>query len=692
MSVSRQIQHPWTTLANAVVNNIESLSLRPKAMSLLDQYQVVSMVGAGETNTFRAQETATGRLVLLHQFLRGQTFPNQPDLISLVYQCLSRADAPGIEHFLDSGEEGDCVTIVTSDVPECLDLRRWLQSMATALGAGATLDEFSLDQPEPEGLVLDFPLEPQPESHAGPAAESPSAPAPPQVVARKSPGEFTSMFFGTAAAEPPAAQAPTPESKPEEGPGERRPRGQVPSGFEVVFQSKKQPLPATPPSEADTPTVVVPTEPPAVAAGGAPFRASRAEEKFPLSRDPSPAKEPFAPAPVSAQPASAPAKTGPSEFTLMFQGIGADTSKAPAPSRQDADATAAFSPPPAPRKPLPGTFGPSDVLLRPAPPAPAPIAAKPPAPPAAAAPKQPGEFTLMFHAGGQTPARPAPPVSASQGRQPAPVAAPRPPAPAHPPATTESAAPTPGEFTSLFKTGKEPARTSGPRASSALPLSSSSKQGPGEFTQMMQGYKGKVPAATPAPPIVLDTPQRPAPAPAADSGKRAPGELTMLFQAPRPVAPAAPAAPSRPAVPAAPVAEARPQPGQYTRMFESPRTPATSPLPAPQAAPPAPAGYPAVIPVPAAVPPVPVYQAPPPPAAPPLAYPQVPQYQVPPPPAYAPPPAPQMQPVAFPPPAAPQPAPPVETKKPAIFWVLLLVLGCLFLSAVVLVLFFALKH
>jgi flagellar basal body-associated protein FliL len=36
--------------------------------------------------------------------------------------------------------------------------------------------------------------------------------------------------------------------------------------------------------------------------------------------------------------------------------------------------------------------------------------------------------------------------------------------------------------------------------------------------------------------------------------------------------------------------------------------------------------------------------------------------------------------------------PPAETKKPAIFWILLMLLGCLFLAAVVLVLIFALKH
>ena len=78
---------------------------------------------------------------------------------------------------------------------------------------------------------------------------------------------------------------------------------------------------------------------------------------------------------------------------------------------------------------------------------------------------------------------------------------------------------------------------------------------------------------------------------------------------------------------------------------------------------------------------MPVYQPPTPPTVPQVAYPQPPQYQP------APPPMPV---VAMPPP--PQPIPLAGTSKPAIFWILLLTLGCLFLAAVVLVLFFALKH
>jgi hypothetical protein len=92
------------------------------------------------------------------------------------------------------------------------------------------------------------------------------------------------------------------------------------------------------------------------------------------------------------------------------------------------------------------------------------------------------------------------------------------------------------------------------------------------------------------------------------------------------------------------------------------------------------------VPPPPAMPQMPAYQVPPPPAGPQVAYPQVampqvPQYQPPPPPAYA-----------MAPPPVPQAMPPVGTKKPGMFWVLVLGLGGLFLIAVLLILFFALKH
>jgi hypothetical protein len=85
------------------------------------------------------------------------------------------------------------------------------------------------------------------------------------------------------------------------------------------------------------------------------------------------------------------------------------------------------------------------------------------------------------------------------------------------------------------------------------------------------------------------------------------------------------------------------------------------------------------------MPQAPQYQPPPPPSYAP------PQYQPPPPPTFA---APQYQPPpvpAYAPPPAPQAAP-AGGKKSSKFLVLGLVLGGLFLVAVALILFFALKH
>ena len=261
---------------------------------------------------------------------------------------------------------------------------------------------------------------------------------------------------------------------------------------------------------------------------------------------------------------------------------------------------------------------------------------------------------------------------------------------ASPPLTPETSGP--GEFTQMFKgVGKgqvdqphassmPPART--PKASSPQPPSE--KTGPGEFTLMFSAPQAipEPPAASRPSPVV----SKPSVPPSASPAQKQPGEFTMLFhKPPQPVAPVPPAAPPPPVVQAAPPPPKAHQPGEYTSIFEAPRLPPTPPQAAPQAGPPAGYGYPAV-----------GADPPPPPAAPQAIYPQAvmppqPQYQPPPPPAYAmaPPAVPQAQPAAIPP---PQPIPPAGTKKPMIFWVFLLLLGCLFLSAVVLVLVLALKH
>ena len=193
-------------------------------MSFLEKYQIVSMLTASETNTYRAQEILTGRPVLVHQFLRGQTSPHQPDLISLVYANLPGTGTPGTEHFLDSGEDGDQVFIVTSDVPDCLDLRRWLLFIA--------------------------------------ASQAP----------------------------------PTPELKPAPAvkPPDKRLRGQIPSGFQVVFQSRKQ----APHAVEAGPTVVLPPPGPTETARHGEFasRSLRIEQRGCRSATPAIARDAWPPA------------------------------------------------------------------------------------------------------------------------------------------------------------------------------------------------------------------------------------------------------------------------------------------------------------------------------------------------------------------------------------------------------------
>lgn len=170
-------------------------------MSFLEKYRIDSLLGEGETMSFRALDTSTGQPVLLHQLLPGRTAPHQPELAPMVFKYLPGAGAPGTEYFVEIGQDEGRVFIVTMDVPECLDLRKWLQSIA--------------DSQPYRGNV------------AGPFQGEPSSPQ---------------------AGWPPSADAGSEfRRKPAVRPVERRTRGQVPSGFEVVYQSRKEPPPAAAP-------------------------------------------------------------------------------------------------------------------------------------------------------------------------------------------------------------------------------------------------------------------------------------------------------------------------------------------------------------------------------------------------------------------------------------------------------------
>ena len=738
-----------------------------------------SLLGKGETMSFRAEDTSTGRSVLVHQFLREQTSARQPDLMSMVYAYLPGTGTPGTEHFLDSGEEEDRVFIVTADVQECLDLRGWLQSIAASRGittpaspqsaqsqpASSDLDKTQVvantpptrkplnpleSLPDPDEFEILFSSlggQPKPPESSLSKDDVPRGPATPAVPlaasgAEKGPGELGTFGRDIAvqkAGPPVTPQRPGTKPEPAIKPPGKPPRGQVPSGFEVVFSSRKQPSRGGPPRETNRPTNVPPPPESTKAAGSGEldqiFSAMNTGKDEPL-----PAKAPLTPGIPPSTPPPPITKEGPGEFTQMFSGMGKRKVEEPPAPAPLTPGKAPSVPPPPITKEGPGEFtqmfagmGKRKVEE---PPAETPLTPgkAPSVPPQPIEEETRGEFTRMFQASGkgkvdQPPDSSPPPGSVpiapslqpaaekgglgeftqifntSQAKTEPPAAPPlstgviKPSAP--PPVSSTQKGPS--EFTLMFNANaRAPSQPEPPQKPSQwpsstppagadsrgfasppqppAPLPGASKKGPGELTLMMQGYKP--PAATPAAPV-LEPPKPSSPPPAAQPGKKQPGEFTMLFQSPpQPVAPVPPAAAPPPAIQPAPPPSKR-QPGEYTGIFEAPQFPPAPPQAVPQAAPPAGYGYPAVpvaAPPPPVMPQMPVYQAPPSPMAPQMAYPQpaMPQYQ--------PPPMPQMQPMGMP---AMQPMP---TKKPAIFWVLVLGLGGLFLIAVVLILFFALKH
>ena len=550
-------------------------------MSFLGKYQIVSMIGEGETRTFRAREASTGRSVVLHQLLRSRTSPHQRDLASMVFKYLPRVGAQGPEQFVDMGEDEDRVFIVTADVPECLDLRKWLQSIADLQGDRGisprpsqidpdATQKFSGLRPESlqEGLLStdgtltlsspqsalsepatpdsektqDIEVTPLPQAPPGSQREPgeftrmfsapgskkespgssasqdevslrpPAQPVPPasQEAAKKSPGEFTQMFFGKDIAgqkAAPPAPPPTPDSKlaPAIKPADKHPRGQVPSGFEVVFQSRKQPpragAPQDPPGPKNVPPAQVPAKtgspgeftqifsgmskdkaeppqspltpgeppsappPPSQRAGPGEFTqifygVGKGKVEAPLAESPvTPSKPPSAPPPPSQ-------KAGPGEFTQIFYGVGKDKAGQPTTSSSPPVRTTNVpSPQPPAEKAGSGEFTqlfhtplakgePSEV------PAPSLAVTMPSVPlPASPPPKGPGEFTLIFKAGAQAPSKVEPPQSEprlgstmppagseSRAATPNPLAFP----------ASRSDSPGPGEFTQLFQSGGEP--------------------------------------------------------------------------------------------------------------------------------------------------------------------------------------------------------------------------------------------
>ncbi len=610
-------------------------------MDFQGRYQILEMLNDGEARTFKALQTSSGRTVLLHQLWVERTPPNQPDLASLVFGFLRHATADEMKILVDMGEEGDRVYVVTEDMPVFQDLRKWLQSRAGT--------------PEAAGKATG--LKPAPRADSGAGGASGGSPTQAKQESLTSPDGTTQLFTPTNVAKPPVA-APAPSKA----------KGEI-SEFTRAFFGNEVPKPqsarpvSSPPDKPSAPSTSKAEKPPESQPSAGFEVAFWPPKQQPRGPTPPAVEKPLPPSP----PAPSPQGGASGEFTRIF-----------------------FSPEES--KAMPSGPAPAAGTTRQTPFAPA----QPPQP------EGPGEFTRLFR-GPQIQEKPpaAPSVEARPSQPMAPPAQP-----------TEQAGS--GEFTQLFRASPGAARPAGsPLAPSSpkppIPLSSSpAQQSPGELTQLMQGYQVGKSAEKPA---LFEEPGPVVPPPPTKVREAGPGAFTQIFQRPSDLATPPPAAPAPPVAKTPPTAPQPPEQDEYMRMFELPgggagAAPQSAPQAPPAAATPPSAGrampaIPGVYVSPPVAPSMPYVQ---PPVVSPPVVPQPqpfqmasPQFQ--PPAVQSPyvtvpqpvmPQMPQMQPITVPVPAAPQAGPPKAGKGK--FLVPLLILGGLFVVAVVVVLIFALKH
>ena len=221
---------------------------------------------------------------------------------------------------------------------------------------------------------------------------------------------------------------------------------------------------------------------------------------------------------------------------------------------------------PAPQRPEPPALGtPAETAARPEA-VPGPQQASPPQPPPAQPAHEPGEFTRMFQSGWTAPAPPSHSAPASQAQEPARQ---------------------PGEFTRMFQQGlpaSPPPAPAVPGPSPVPPPLPASGPEPGEFTRMFQSPLAPAPLEPPAAPVRplgsggMPAPASPGPGPAWGppsaglSGGPQPspgaGEFTRIFGSPGSREQTAP-----------PPSFAGPTAGGATQLFASPAAPPPAPAP-----------------------------------------------------------------------------------------------------------------
>ena len=383
-------------------------------MSLYERYELLDLNRDDGVKTFEAREIATGRPVKVHLFVRPAA-PLQTALLKAI-EHLSETDR---QRIIERGKHEGTPYVVTDRLADYPGLSEWVQAASHHKSkpakpvletAGAWKVQPVPPAPPPASAPAALPEEsvlnqqfvelfttaerPVVADSLVQSAQRPQSAAPvrpPEPVLKQAPaepGEFTRMFQSPAVAAPPVP-APAPPAKTEAG------------EFTKMFQAPKT-SPASPPVPAPTPV----KEP--------------GEFTRMFQASPSPAAPP--------PPPPAGTKSGPGDFEQLFE------TRSPAGPMPHSPAVQQPLTPQAPGGSGPNrigeftqTFGKGGFD-----PAPAPPAATP-------APKEPGEFTRMFHSPGAA----APP----------PAAPPVPPAFAAPPpaATPIAAQPSgPGEYTRQF--------------------------------------------------------------------------------------------------------------------------------------------------------------------------------------------------------------------------------------------------
>lgn len=561
-------------------------------MGFQEQYRLLDVLADKETRVFRAVQAITERPVLVHQIISERTPAGCTPLANLVFQYSQDPSHVGTGPFLDMGDFGGHIYVVTEDAESFIDLRSWLDPQmrpAESPSAGGT-SALPADSPQADGTTARFfssreilgkarvENSPAPSPGVPPMSETLSKPAAPvrdeferlsgqnkktPIVGTRPistvpgagapslpshqdsvPGEFTSLFLATgkdaSSHSPQAAEPIHPVRSAAPPPPEHF------CSLEAPVRSPGSPA-AKPPAAGSVQSKVLSQQAQARSSEPGEFTRMFSQEGKPaIPGEPQPAqKSAISGVPVGRSGSAA----MPEGFEVVFRRRRPPTKAASTsafPENQQAPGSTPVSPLPPER---PSTFtqffqqgGKAEVSTSPSkertdvPPVTAPRTAGQP-------PQAPGEFTRIFYA------QPSQPSEASVGRSSGTSQPSIPPSPAHP------ASEGPGEFTRMFSSRpiqKTDKNTSQGVAlpQDALPRSSppTPSHGPGEFTMMFQSPREPTAAA----PVAPSRPS-PAPAPAESAWPAGPSEYTRIISgqglsgqpgAPAPIAsPAGPAAP-----------------------------------------------------------------------------------------------------------------------------------------------------